>query len=470
MIQLLAASTLYQVASLAAMIDAGAVPPADRRVLVLANGSQQPELTTPIDQAAGFELLRTRFDDVVDLGALIWPRRPNAFSPREDELTMWQQLLRSHWGLGQNSIHLYLESLQVNPAVALARIFHDALVSVHSDGLMSYGPSRNTIKPSIAQRLEQLLYIDIVPGLRPVLMREHGIALVPVAGQALARVFEHIAEHTVSSPPTADLIASGRSTALILGQYLVPLGVLTSEEQDELDQGMLLAALRSGATTVAYKPHPSAGSASLGRLREDALEMGLDFVSIEDDVPAEVLMVTLRPLTVISGFSTSLITARELFALRAEPVGLELIGPRLKPYENSNRVPLVLADAVLAQGVAAGQPHLQGLIDSIAYCMQPQRLPDLRATAEDFLAREPELRDRYVKQRRLRALGLPAAPRSPQTAAGFRPRAVARRLLENRLGPEGAQRTIAQLYRARATPRRAVGKLGNTLVTWSKAR
>lgn len=49
MIQLIAASTAYQVASLVAMIDSGALPPiTGERVLVLADGSQIPEITTPI--------------------------------------------------------------------------------------------------------------------------------------------------------------------------------------------------------------------------------------------------------------------------------------------------------------------------------------------------------------------------------------------------------------------------------------
>ncbi len=168
MIQLLMASTAYQVASLAAMIDSGTLPAPDgERILVLADGSQVPELTTPITESAGFAQLATRFDRVVDLGALLWPRRPHQFKPRSEELGMWEKLLRSHWSLGTETLQLVVESIQVNPAIAMCRIFHDATVLVHSDGLMSYGPTRNRVSPSITQRLAGVAYPQLVPGLEP---------------------------------------------------------------------------------------------------------------------------------------------------------------------------------------------------------------------------------------------------------------------------------------------------------------
>ena len=86
MIALVEASSYFQIASLAAMADAGLLPQADEYVLVLANGSQLPELTTPLDEAPGFAELAARFDRVVDLAALVSPRRPAQFNPREDEL------------------------------------------------------------------------------------------------------------------------------------------------------------------------------------------------------------------------------------------------------------------------------------------------------------------------------------------------------------------------------------------------
>lgn len=471
MIQLFEASTAYQIASVAALIDSGEVPDADRRVLVLANGSQVPELTTPLQEIAGFEKLAARFDAVVDLAALIWPRRPQAFSPREEELLMWQRLLRSHWDLGQEPVELFVESIQTNPAVALIRIFHDSPVSVHADGLMSYSPTRNTLRYSMAQRLDTLYYVDLVPGLRPLLLQEFGIQLQPADPSHLRAVLSELADEVEPSAPLRRLMREERDTSLVLGQYMVPLGILDQEEQNELDARMLLAAARSGAATVVYKPHPSAGAASVQFLRQEAQDLGLELVLALDDVPAEVIMTWLRPAVVVSGFSTSLFTADRIMGRPARAVGFDMLGDRLSPYENGNRVPLVLADAIHGETERVPEAELQGLVDSVGYCMQSKRLPELHDEAAAFLGSHPELRDRYVKQRRLRALGLPSAQRRA-VSTGRTPRAVAKRVLQARLGEDGAKAAIARLSAARRqlghTPRRAVGKLGSTLVSWSK--
>lgn len=467
------ASTLYQLASLAAMADEGLLDDVGRsgetvtrRVLVLADGSQLPELTTPIPEAPGFEALASRFDDVVDLGALVWPRRPRQLNPREEELLLWQRLLRTQWGLGTERVELVLESLQVNPAQALARIFHDSPLSVHADGLMSYGPTRDRLTPSIAQRLDTLVYVDLVPGLRPVYLSEHGIDLVPVPGPALRRVMEDLADQLRPSAVAAELAASGRPCSLVLGQYLVDLKILEPEEQAELDAALVARAVADGAEVVAYKPHPAAGPSGLAGVRETAAEAGVDLVVLPDAAPAELLMIWLRPVSVISCFSTSLFTASALFGLRASAVNTLIVGDRLSPYQNSNRVPVVLAGALLEdpeRGLAGDPPRLQGLIDAVAYCMQSLLLPQLRDDAQTFLTAEPLLRDRHVKQRRLRALGLPHAPRPPAEAVGG-----ARGMIERQLGTETTRRAISLARKLRRGPKVTVHRLGQRLVRWSQ--
>ena len=55
------ASTLYGAATLAAAIDAGLFPAADRSVLVVSNNAGTPELTPAVHEMPGFEALRDRF-------------------------------------------------------------------------------------------------------------------------------------------------------------------------------------------------------------------------------------------------------------------------------------------------------------------------------------------------------------------------------------------------------------------------
>lgn len=459
MIQLLSASTLFQVASLAAMADAGVLPAIDgERVLLLAHGTQLPELTAPIQDAAGFASLATRFDRVVDLADLLWPRRPAQFNPRPEELPLFERLLRSHWGLGSERVQLVVESIQVNPNQALCRIFHDAPILVHSDGLMSYGPTRNTLPTPLRQRLDAVLYVDLVPGLRPVLLREERPVLVPAPAAALATVFSELAAAApdaavpsapkfaaapdapapsaakfaaapsapkfAAAPPAPDANAAPSvpagpanrpaTTALLLGQYLASLRLIDAEEEAELHHDMLREAHRRGATDVVFKLHPSAGPAAATRLARQAGALGLGFRLLEAPILAETACLLLRPDVVVGCFSTALVSIRYLFGIECAAVGTELMLERLAPYENSNRIPVTLIDALLVRGLPAPAEDprghdgtLQRLVNAVSYCMQSDRLPDARDDAQSFLAAGHPAHARYFKRRRLTRLGLP---------------------------------------------------------------
>jgi hypothetical protein len=128
-----------------------------------------------------------------------------------------------------------------------------------------------------------------------------------------------------------------------------------------------------------------------------------------------------RPRWVISCFSTGLSTAAYLLGLEAVAVGSTQLLPRLAPYENSNRVPLVLAEALFHRsdflppalaGPDPGSRDLQALVEAVAYCMQPDLHPEKAARAAaylELLESEPELRTLFFKRRRLTRLGLPGA-------------------------------------------------------------
>ncbi|HXD29143.1 MAG TPA: polysialyltransferase family glycosyltransferase [Arthrobacter sp.] len=424
MIQLLTASTVFQVASLAAMVDSGVLPAAaGGRVLVLANGSQQPELTTRIQDTRGFAALAARFDRVVDLADLLWPRRPAQFTPRQEELPLFERLLRSHWGLGDDRVQLVVESIQVSPNLALCRIFHDAPIIVHSDGLMSYGPTRNQLPTAVLQRLDAIAYLDLVPGLRPVLLGEAAPAHRPVPLAALAGV---IGELAAAAEETGLPARTGETTALVLGQYLAALRIVDAEEEAVLHRDMLLEARRRGATRVVFKPHPSAGPSAELRLASEAAALGLAFHIHHDPLLAETTAVLLEPDLVISCFSTALASIHFLYGTDAVAVGTEMLLERLAPYENSNRIPLTLIDALFVRGTpppgtepstaeqagtgtgpGTAPGNLQQLVEAVAYCMQAHRQPHLQASATVYLAAQHSSAARYFKRRRLMKLGLP---------------------------------------------------------------
>lgn len=422
MIQLLVASSSFQLACLAAMVDAGVLPPADRRVLVLANGSLSPELTVALDEGPGFEIVARRFDHVVDLGALTAPRRAGAFNPRTEELVTYERLMRRAWDLGTGPVALVVESIQVNPAQALARIFHDAPILVHSDGLMSYGPTRSRLPRHIAQRVLGTCHVDLVPGLQPVLLAELSPQRTSVPLPVLREVFDELAADLDRS---SLLPAVPPNHALILGQYLGALGLIDSDEELGLHLQMIEQAASSGVEHIVFKPHPSSSPAAMLRLNVLVAERGLGFTMLRTSLLAETVIGLTRPQLVISCFSTALATARFMLGVPVRAVGTEQLLQTLAPYQNSNRIPLSLVHALFVEQLPApsergeGQEdRLTALVRAISYCMQSEQLAQLREEAAAFLAANYAATAAYFKRRRLAALNLPPRWAHPDPQRG----------------------------------------------------
>ncbi|GHA14391.1 hypothetical protein GCM10010372_12540 [Streptomyces tauricus] len=411
--QIFMASTLYGTATLAAAVDADCFRPADRRILLVSNNSATPETTPGVDEMPGFTQLRGRFDDVLSWNETISPFHPGGWAPRLDDVPLWERHLRLAWGLGDDDVELIVESIQVHPALGLTQIFMGAPVTVYADGLMSYGPTRNKIDPLVGTRIDRLLHLDLVPGLTPLLLTEFGVGpeIVPTA------VFTDVLTELVK---TGDELPAIDEPALLLGQYLSALGILTAEEEEDLHVRMLKGAVELGHERLVFKPHPSAPARWSRALEKEAERIGADLTVLDTPVLAEVLYQRMRPALVVGCFSTALLTASALYGLPVARIGTEPLLERLTPYENSNRIPVTIVDALLPeltdrtavteqrQGMTADE--LSELVRAVGFAMQPKIYPDTRAGAEQYLTRR--LNDhtwRYFKRRRLTSLGLPGA-------------------------------------------------------------
>ncbi|MGW7219381.1 polysialyltransferase family glycosyltransferase [Streptomyces sp. NPDC054826] len=423
--QILMASTLYGTATLAAALDAGCLPPADRRILLVSNNAATPETTPAVDGMPGFERLRSRFDDVVSWNATVFPLHPGAWSPRPDDVPLWERHLRPAWGLGDDDVTLVVESLQVDPALAVARIFADASLTVYADGLMSYGPTRNRLDPLVGTRVERLLHLDLVPGLRPLLLTEFDVPAEVVPTRAFTEVLDELAD-------TAPVLPEAAGAAVLLGQYLSALGILTAEEEERLHVRMLRGAAGLGHTRAVFKPHPTAPARYTRTLEQEAGRLGVELTVLDTPVLAETLFARLRPALVVGCFSTALLTASAFYGLPVARVGTDTLLDRLTPYENSNRIPVTVVDALLpgpddAAAVAGRRgaldtDALQDLVRAVGFAMQPRILPGLRAEAERYLAARLDGRTRpYFKRRRLTSLGLPGGV---PARLGFLPRSA----------------------------------------------
>ncbi|HEY1175155.1 MAG TPA: polysialyltransferase family glycosyltransferase, partial [Phytomonospora sp.] len=397
--------------------------------------------STPLSAAPCFAPLARRFDEVLDWNATIRPQHPAAWAPQPDDTPIWERLLRDRWGLADAPVRLVVETIQGNPARALDDVFADSAVDVYADGLMSYGPTRVKIPGGVGGRVARLLHLDLVPGLAPLLLAEHGVAAERIPSEAFAAVLAEVGEDSSVDLP------SGSGPAVILGQYLAALGILSAAEEEGLHHRMLDGVLAAGHRSIVFKPHPSAPAGTAEALAKAAADKGAELVVVDTPVLAETLFARLRPSLVVGCFSTALLTAATFHGLPVARVGTELLLQRLTPYQNSNRVPVTIVDALLpdleAKDFAAGPLDVspgrvadaQALVTAVGYCMQSQNRPDLREAAAAFLAALPNARvPRYFRRRRLTVLGLPG---------GMQGRAVIPR---NRL-TRGAMRTAKALVR-----------------------
>nr|WP_203620702.1 alpha-2,8-polysialyltransferase family protein [Streptomyces sp. SID8499] len=406
------ASTLYGAATLAAALDSDRFAAADRRILLVCNNAATPETTAPLDELPGFERLRDRFDEVLSWNETISPFHPSGWAPRPDDVPLWERYLRLLWRLGDDRVELAVESIQVNPALAVCQIFTGAPVTVYADGLMSYGPTRNKIDPLVGTRIDRLLHLDLVPGLRPVLLTEFGVEPELVPTDAFLKVLAELGDTAPESPGLPE------EPALLLGQYLAALDILTAEEEEDLHVRMLRGVVGLGHTRVVFKPHPSAPARWSRALEREAERLGAELTVLDTPVLAEVLYQRVRPALVAGCFSTGLFTAAALYGLPVARTGTGTLLERLTPYENSNRVPVTIVDALLpdlddAEAVTGQRrgmtvEELTELVEAVSFAMQPKIRPDLRPAAERYLAAQLDGHTRrYFKRRRLTSLALP---------------------------------------------------------------
>ena len=419
--QVFLASTAFGLATLVAALDADLISPAPRRILVVANNTLVPEGADSLRDVGGTATLLARFETVYDYNEAIEPQHPAAWSPRATDLPLWERHFRRLWELGADEVELIVESIQVDPALALCRLFADASIVVYADGLMSYGPTRRALPETLGGRVRRLLYLDLVPGVTPLLLSEWGVESAVIPPARFAAVIEGLGLRRPAARAGTDA-----RPIMVLGQYLTALGVLTESEELALNADLVLRC--SATSTVAapkapvvFKPHPSAPASAVHALRRLTDDLGVGLWVADGAELAETWFAAGRISAVASCFSTGLLTARSVYGLPVARLGTELLLERLTPYHNSNRIPVTVVDALLPELPLSGFPvaadaaptaglgDLAGLVAAVGYAMQPNLLGARRVAAAAYLDQHPDQRRRYVKRRRLTRLNLPGA-------------------------------------------------------------
>ncbi|WP_418276181.1 polysialyltransferase family glycosyltransferase [Isoptericola jiangsuensis] len=455
--QVVTASTLFGAATVAAAWDSGALPRRERTVLVVQHNVTVPEASDDFTHGPAFAALADRFDAVVAWNDVVAPYHPKEWSPRDDDAPLWERLLRVRWELGDGPLELVGESVATSPTAALTRIFGSAAVTVYADGLMVYGPTRFPLDHATGGRVDRVLHLDLLPGVRPTLLAEWDVPGVVVPAESFRKIVGSLTEHALAcgdAPSTlcqeragvrlADHLPAAGDYALVLGQYMAAIGLISEAEESALHRRMVSLAAERGYRTVLLKPHPSAPRQGTEELVAHARTVGVDLEVAPAAVLAESLYGESAPGLVVSCFSTALATARSVYDIEVAAVGTDLLLDRLEPYPNSNRVPAVVVDALWGpDGPWTTDPgRLELLVRGVSYCQQPALLGDLREQTVELLtardAQEGTLDDarlrRWFRRRRLTTLGLPGGLPVPRTTRLLRwADSLDRRLLGGRL-------------------------------------
>lgn len=447
MTQIFALHSAYGLATAAAAIDAGLLGGASDerpdRVLVPFTSSRVPETTVGIAAEPVLASLRQRFDRVEELEDILGPLHPSSWVPAERDLPVLERLFTRVWDLDPHDLELLVQSPQVAPARTLMSLFPHARITIIGDGLMTYSPMRVRLPRTVAARIVRVVHADVVPGVRPLVGSPHA-EVVPVPPEHFAAALQET--------DAGDAVASldeELPTALVLGQYLSALGLMTPDDEIALQQQMIDRAARWSPRRIVFKPHPAAPPLLVDAVRERATARGIEFVEYRGSLAAELLAERVDAVAVIAGFSTALPTVQTLFGRAIGAAGTPQVLRILTPFENSNRVPATIVDALTRDRSPYREPErLQLLIDAVGYAMQPEIARHLRGRAEQFLTGlDPVERDRYFSPARLASLRLPGAPAEGLLRRALRPAGGVGRLEEWRLTAIGAGRRARRAWR-----------------------
>ncbi|MFF1538999.1 polysialyltransferase family glycosyltransferase [Microbacterium sp. NPDC058269] len=448
MTQIFALHSAYGLVTAAAAIDAGLLDGAStasggERLLVPFTSSRAPETVVGLADDPVLGSLRARFDRIEPLEHLLGPLHPSAWEPSDADLPMLERLFARAWQLDPRDLELFVQSPQVAPARTLMALFPQARITIVGDGLMTYAPMRVRIPYPVAARIERVVHADVVPGVRP-LVASPGAEVVPVPPEAFAAALRET-DAGASVPVDHD-----SSTVLVLGQYLSALRLMTAAEEIDLQKRLIDRAAQWGPQRIVFKPHPAAPPLVTAAVEARAIGHGVDFVEYRGPLAAELLAERLDAVAVVAGFSTALPTVQTLFGRAMGSAGNDTVLAALTPFENSNRIPVTLVDALTREDSPYADPaRLQLLIDAVGYAMQPEIAGHLRARAEELLrGLDAGERDRYFTPQRLAELRLPGAPVEGFVRRALRPAGGVGRIEEWRLHALGARRRAGRAWRA----------------------
>lgn len=216
---------------------------------------------------------------------------------------------------------IFVSLLSADIYILLLKLFNNSKISIYSDGLMSFGPARYSFKDEgINQRIDSMFYENFLFDIEPLYLRElKNIKCYEVKTEYIENVTEN-------------------NNVLIALQSLSYSGIFTPEEEEEFYSRYLnqLADLLIGCN-IYVLPHPNSEKHRLAYLNNFRR---IKILSNEKTGEEYINQIGFK--YVISSFSTLLFRAQKC-GIKCLTFGTDEILLNLKPLENSNRIPTILA-------------------------------------------------------------------------------------------------------------------------------
>ncbi|WP_375389963.1 polysialyltransferase family glycosyltransferase [uncultured Amnibacterium sp.] len=425
-------ATGFGLCGVAAIIDRFDVGRPEDRVLLVANTVPATEASPAVHESPEYAALLSRFGRIVSLNDLIAPEHPFGWSPAPDthHARLATAQLLAACGIAAGEPHtLWIESIQGTASQSLARLFDTARIHIYADGLMTYGPTRIEVPSLIGDRIDAVVHLDLVPGHGPWVLREFAPDYRTVPVEDLLAVLGEIGGIEVAGVDGP--------VSVVVGQYLADLGLLTVEQDALLLERMVRTALAAEPELpVLVRAHPRSSGRAVRGVVDGLVAEGHDVRLLPTGGLVETLFDALDVRLVVSCFSTALFTARAM-GIRTVSVGAASVLRTLRPYQNSNRMAIVLADLLHESVPLAGgpirpaetDPAMVDLVMAVtALSMQPGVLEHLHGANDERVLALPAPRlavlRRYVSTERLLRL-IPGLPRpTPSLRRRVRTRAA----------------------------------------------
>ncbi|MGI3781506.1 MAG: hypothetical protein ACRYG2_12090 [Janthinobacterium lividum] len=320
-------------------------------------------------------------------------------------------------GLGDDDVELVVGTSALRTGRALTRRWTDAPVVLLAAGAAVYGPTPRGLGGRLARRTDRVLHVDLVPGLRPLLLAER-----PAAIQAVP--FEDVRAVTAALPGTGPV---PDPTALVLGHSAAWAGALDRDQQTELLVAMVQRCAEAGHSRIVLLLDADPSSRTRRHVERAARSARADLDLVVDPAPVEAWVARDGVRLVVGSATEDLLVAREVYHRRVAQLDTEVVLQRLDPFTDPRRTGATLVAATVPdlrswtshpEGESLDPVDLAGLMSTVAYAMEPELLAARRAGAIGFLETHPSTRRRFVRRRRLTELRLPGGKRRVRAVLG----------------------------------------------------